>query len=342
MSSVTTTKNWLDFTGKDDHPEHDASINIDEKYAILNIIEKKGSHLSIAKLVEVLVRGTLVVTNPKASSPTFYMYFRHRWHAQQQDALIVQMLRSHVIVILRKYRSQLPLSQEKIDKKDPREVLWRVCLNLENHGFASQVVYEIFCLLYDDTGTFIRSLDTNTNLLGFENGVFDLEKGVFRDGMVSDMISKTTGMDFPTDVPRNRYDEMLSFVRQILAVEDVREYVLQQFAQNLNGRTGKHLFHFLTAFGSNGKTSLLRLVSEAFGQYAFALGGEVLTKSRPSSFGGNPLLIKLRGVRLVYIEDSSSNGASRLNAAWVKELTGCSKISARLLHSNEYVEFKPQ
>ena len=47
-------------------------------------------------------------------------------------------------------------------------------------------------------------------------------------------------------------------------------------------------------------------------------------------------------VRFVYIEEPSSEGASKLNAAWVKELTGGSKINARLLHSNEYVEFTPQ
>ena len=135
---------------------------------------------------------------------------------------------------------------------------------------------------------------------------------------------------------------MRTFVEQILAVEDVREYLLTQIAQNLNGRTGKNLFHFLTAFGSNGKSTLIQLVSEAFGQYAFALGSDVLTSSRPSSFGGNPLLIKLKGVRFVYIEEPSSEGASKLNAAWVKELTGGSKINARLLHSNEYVEFTPQ
>ena len=347
MSSSAASKKLHDLAKSDDPEAYEIFLKSDVKTAVDNIIDKKGSHLSIAKLVEVMVENLLVVTNARKTSPIFYFFLDHRWHPNEQITMIVRMLSGRVIETLENYRSKYPDTKNKVKdnddtKNDPREILRNVILSLENNSFKTSVAYEVLSLLFDDTGNFVRTLDTKTNLIGFDNGVFDLEHGVFRNGTPEDMISKTTGIDYPVDIQQEDYDEMRTFVEQILAVEDVREYLLMQIAQNLNGRTGKNLFHFLTAFGSNGKSTLIQLVSEAFGQYAFALGSDVLTNSRPSSFGGNPLLIKLRGVRFVYIEEPSSEGASKLNAAWVKELTGGSKINARLLHSNEYVEFTPQ
>ncbi len=347
MSSSAASKKLHDLAKSDDPDAYEIFLKSDVQTAVDNIIDKKGSHLSIAKLVEVMVENLLVVTNAKKSSPTFYIFAGHRWHVHEQTTLIVRYLSSEVPQILEKYRSKYPDAKDKVKddkaiKNSPREVLGNVILSLENTTFTTLVSYAVLTLLFEHTGEFVRTLDTNTNLIGFENGVFDLEHGVFRDGQPGDMISKTAGIDYPVNINQDDYDEMRTFVEQILAVKDVREYLLTQIAQNLNGRTGKNLFHFLTAFGSNGKSTLIQLVSEAFGQYAFSLGSDVLTSSRPSSFGGNPLLIKLRGVRFVYIEEPSNDGASQLNAAWVKELTGGSKMTARLLHSNEYVEFTHQ
>ena len=43
-----------------------------------------------------------------------------------------------------------------------------------------------------------------------------------------------------------------------------------------------------------------------------------------------------------YIEEPEDEDKSRLNGAWIKELTGGAKMSARLNHGNQYFEFMPQ
>ena len=39
-------------------------------------------------------------------------------------------------------------------------------------------------------------LDTNLDLLGFTNGVYDLENGIFREGRPSDFISLSTNLEY--------------------------------------------------------------------------------------------------------------------------------------------------
>jgi phage/plasmid-associated DNA primase len=46
---------------------------------------------------------------------------------------------------------------------------------------------------------FFDIIDENPDLLGFTNGVYEINNKVFREGRREDYITKTTGYDFPTD-----------------------------------------------------------------------------------------------------------------------------------------------
>ncbi|KAJ3080934.1 hypothetical protein HK102_002697 [Quaeritorhiza haematococci] len=56
-------------------------------------------------------------------------------------------------------------------------------------------------LLKEGYEEIMSNLDANKNLLGFNNGVYDLERGLFRDGRPNDYISKSVGYDY---VPNDR------------------------------------------------------------------------------------------------------------------------------------------
>ena len=52
--------------------------------------------------------------------------------------------------------------------------------------------------------TFIEKLNDQKNLIGFENGVYDLNTSTFRGGLPSDYVSLTTGLLMPvikSDLP---------------------------------------------------------------------------------------------------------------------------------------------
>ena len=71
-----------------------------------------------------------------------------------------------------------------------------------------------------------RSLDKKLNLIGFENGVYDLDENEFREGYPEDNISYTTGIyyqDYEDDE-----EEIMAvklFMEQVLPIKSVRDYM---------------------------------------------------------------------------------------------------------------------
>ncbi len=111
-SASAATKKLHGFAKSDDPEAYEIFSRNDEELAINNIIDKRGSHLYIAKLVEVKVQKFLVVTNAKKSSPTFFIFSEHRWHAHDQITLIVRYL-GEVHETLEIYRSKYPDVKDK-------------------------------------------------------------------------------------------------------------------------------------------------------------------------------------------------------------------------------------
>jgi hypothetical protein len=62
---------------------------------------------------------------------------------------------------------------------------------LKNHSYKTSIVNESKELFYDEE--FYKKLDMNIYLLGFNNGVYDLKAGVFRQMNPDDLISYSTG-----------------------------------------------------------------------------------------------------------------------------------------------------
>ena len=55
---------------------------------------------------------------------------------------------------------------------------------------------------------FTKKLDSNTNLIGFENGIYNLEKFEFRDGKQEDCVTLSVGYDYQ-DKHTKIYDDLL-------------------------------------------------------------------------------------------------------------------------------------
>ena len=45
----------------------------------------------------------------------------------------------------------------------------------------------------------MEKFDTDTNLLGFENGIYDLKNNVFREGRPEDYVTMSTKVSMPVD-----------------------------------------------------------------------------------------------------------------------------------------------
>tara|TARA_Y100000389_G_scaffold204972_1_gene261447 strand:+ start:7227 stop:9959 length:2733 start_codon:yes stop_codon:yes gene_type:complete len=191
-----------------------------------------------------------------------------------------------------------------------------------------------------DSNNFEEILDSKTHLVGFKNGVYDLELSVFREARCEDFVSLSTDIDFiEYSWDHEMVIEIQEFLAQILTNEPVREYVLRVLASILSGEISNEHFHIWVGTGGNGKSKLIDLFEYAFGKYCGKLSVSAITHKRASASAPQPELVRLRGKRLVVLQEP--NEKEKIQVGFMKEISGGDKIVARTLNK-EPIEFKPQ
>ena len=213
-------------------------------------------------------------------------------------------------------------------------------LKLKTTRFKDNVMRECRELFFDEE--FTKKLDSNKDLIAFNNGVLDLTNFEFRDGKPEDYMSFSTGIDY--DPARNHYDyetwpAVETFVKQVLPDKVVREYFMKHLATNLVGGNTAQKFHILTGSGSNGKSMIMNLTSTALGDYACTVPISLLTQGRAKSGNAAPEVIRLKGRRFVTMQEPDESIA--LNTGLMKELTSGEKMYARDLFKSG-TEFEVQ
>jgi len=94
-----------------------------------------------------------------------------------------------------------------------------------NNAFKNTLMDECKSLFYDST--FEQKLDSNIHLIGFENGIYDLEQSVFREGRPDDYITLSTKNDYYKWNDKNPTNkQIMKFFEQVLPNKSVRDYFL--------------------------------------------------------------------------------------------------------------------
>ena len=187
---------------------------------------------------------------------------------------------------------------------------------------------------------FLDRLDENKYLLGFDNGVLDLNTMEFRNARPDDYMSKSVGMNFPEKSDAMNEDKayIKNVVRQIITDPEVLEYFWLWAASCLDGHT-QQLFPIGTGNGSNGKTLLFGFLKDTMGDYAVTLPVSLITNKRAASNSATPEIARTKGCRLGLFQEPESNAT--LNGGLIKELTGKDEILGRELYK-PIVAIKPQ
>lgn len=179
-------------------------------------------------------------------------------------------------------------------------------------------------------------LDTNKSLLCFENGIYDLDSGVFRDGDPSDMCTLSTGYKFnPISEPEKR-TFLNSFFEDIEPNSDDRNYLLLFLGSMLKGENKEEAFHIFTGGAGNGKSLLTTLLQHALGSYVCAVDPKIFTQITNGS-SPKPEFIHMKGRRGVFISEPSAK--LTFCSDLIKMFIGKDKIVTRTLFSKVMVEF---
>ena len=243
---------------------------------------------------------------------------------------------------------------EKLNKKIDN--LGKIFQRLSDSNYKQKVVHEMGILSMNEYPDFLEKMDTNPNLLGFNNGVFDFgfnpdtckyeeSKMGFRETRPTDNISFTCGYDY-VDIDMENEEHVKAvkffedFMEKIFPIPSVRKYVWQLLAYSIVGQNMYQMYNFFIGSGSNGKSILQTLCSEAFGDYFKVFDIANLTKDRSEGSKPNTALIELKGKRIVFSNEASEGKA--INEGIMKEYTGGDTLSVRNLYDNKMTSFKPQ
>lgn len=186
---------------------------------------------------------------------------------------------------------------------------------------------------------FYNTLNSNKNLVGFNNGVYDLEHGVFREASPTDRITKTVRYKYvPVSEDSEEWKDLEKYFEQVFTDEELRRYALKFMASCLDGSTRDQKFHFWTGCGANGKSTTISLLQHTLGDYYAPVDVTLLTKKEVNAASANPALMALKGLRAGCMQECGAK--DELNMGRLKQLTGDS-VTVRTIFK-EQETWKPE
>lgn len=300
----------------------------------------------IAKVVYHMYKNEFVCCSSKHN--VWYQFKDHMWN-EIDNAVELRKRLSHEIVDeylkLNMYISKQAYEiQESINNKEKQiqmenlKVITKIIEKLKSTSFKKNVVTECSELFHDSN--FESKLDKKLHLIGFENGVYDLDKLEFREGVFEDYISLSTGINYyDHDEDDENLLEVHKFINEVLPKRNVREYVLKCLSTFLHGAVKQEKFHIWTGSGGNGKSKLIDLFSNSFRDYCCPLPVSHLTRERGRSEGANSALATTKNKRFVVLQEPEAG--EELKVGELKMLTGGDTVPVRDLYKKqEYI--KPQ
>lgn len=307
-----------------------------------------GTHFDVARLVYAKFRDEFVCVSVR--DPQVWYHFRnHRWVQTQKGAAlrnrIMDELGATIKTLMVAHSRRMVAARQEGNEDDAKKLEAHLTQykflykELRTRRFVEDVIHVCSDLFLDET--FRNRQDMNPYLLGFTNGVLDMEHMIFREGRPDDYLTLTTGYDFHW--LHEYYDdarlvEVKEFMSQVLPDPDIRCYVLTLLASMMFGKNVEQKVHIWTGQGSNGKSTLVDLYEGALGEYATKLPVSLITGKRTASSSATPELAKTVGRRFASMQEPESS--DRLNVGLIKELSGGDKIIARPLYCEAF-EFVP-
>jgi P4 family phage/plasmid primase-like protien len=172
-------------------------------------------------------------------------------------------------------------------------------------------------------------LDRDPWLLNCLNGTVDLRTGELRPHRREDELTALAPVEFN---PEAKCNTLITCLDRIFDRKtELIQFVKRLFGIFLTGDVSEQILPIFYGSGANGKTTLLTAILEILGEdYAMMAPPGLLVMRRGEPHPTERALLYRK--RLV-VDMESAEGA-RLNEAWVKQLTGSDRITARRMRED--------
>jgi P4 family phage/plasmid primase-like protien len=332
----------LHYWAKHDSPEEYNNILMESINKAVENAET-GNHDDLAKvLFEMYKYEYRCVSKTKNK---WYAFYNNRWHYVDQAYTLANIISDELAVMFGKRaisyfnRASFGLGGDRDNSTKKGTDLMKIVEKLKTESFKNSVISSAANRFIDDK--FEEKLDSNPNLIGFENGVYDLEAGIFRKGVPEDYVILSAGYDYNPNytVDSKEIIEINKYFAQVMTEENMREYTLISFSSFLDGHIRQQVFRIFTGSGGNAKSQTMDLLKETMGQYFGKLPTGIITRKRGSSSAATPELADKRGKRFLVIDEPEHDDV--MYVGQMKQYTGGDIIPARALYGDPF-EYKPQ
>lgn len=277
----------------------------------------------------------------------WYIYNGHKWEVDNGNKLRLSISREMYDLYEKKLNE---CTENRIKCTDESEIellkkryirIFDIASKLKKTSDKNNILREAMELFYD--GMFKKNLDSNKNLLGFNNGVIDFKNKIFRNGEPQDYLSKSTNVDYIPNYLDPIYEETTKeinvFMEQLFPIPDLNRYMWEHLSSCLIGENRNQTFNIYKGVGSNGKSMLSDLMTQTLGDYKGVVPLTLITEKRTSVGGTSSEVMQLKGIRYAVMQEPSKE--MKINEGIMKEIVGGDPLQGRSLYS-ESETFEPQ
>jgi len=334
-------------------------ININSEMATNGIIDYVPFSIFENEEIDKIVYDSL---NGKESSYAKIIYFyyqdkyiydeglewhefkNHKWHFIGKHNYMTQFkydLENKLVEIYNKVITYY--DKNRIGKKEHIFGLQKIKKEFGDTILKDKILKEaaiFFSVNKNSDKNFLQKLNKNKHLICFNNGVYDLQNNLFRDGKPDDYLSIGTNYDYKKEYT-NKKENLLKFLKDILPDNDILEYFLTLISSSLINNVLELFTILIGSTGRNGKSKMIDLIKLVLGDYCATIQGNFLLKNKNNNIETpSPILLSLRHKKLVFI--SEIDASNELDIGFIKKITGVDSSTHRYLFQNDTIDFTPE
>jgi putative DNA primase/helicase len=257
------------------------------------------------------------------------------WEEKQQVQTLAQATVDALLLESKEFRrraAQFDWDDERASKLRKRaEVAWKHYMASQGNGRVGAITKQACSL--PDVPVSTDDFDKDSWLLGVENGTIELKTQTFREHRRKDLITRLAPVAYDAAAKAPAWER---FVREVFPDDSVRVFVQRAVGYSLTGDIGQQVWFVLQGEGSNGKSTLLEVLSALLGSYATTLPQGFLeareNDAHPTESTG------LHRARF------AAGTEPRAKRSWdsekIKRQTGGDIIEARFMHG-DFFFFRP-
>lgn len=243
----------------------------------------------------------------------------------------------------------IQLQRNDDDKIKHKDFVKQLKSNIKSLGTTSYIKQVLLLLqpILSDKNIF-QKLDSNPNLLAFNNGVLDFTQDIFRDIKPNDYIQNYIDYDLPLtkNVNLNETSILLDsktstitdFFDSLFVKNEIKEHLLDVICSCMYGDNFRQKFIIFTGEGSNGKSVLKGLLEGTFKTYISEMNAASLCHDK-SSANEHSDFVKTKSSKVLCIGEPDCHQTFKSNI--IKKITGCDVLVERPPYGANSIQFCP-